>query len=259
MKTSVRSRTPLARLTCLVLADAAVLMTLHPPTSALLGHLASPDRWVREVGADGAAVQLAGAALWCAALWCAAGLFATLLGAVPGSVGVLSDHLARALVPRAVHRLVAAAIGLGVMTAPVVASAAGAGGLSGAATSTSGPSIPAPSWPTSLALPVPAWPTSGAAQVKPPPTTPMTTTPTPPTPRAHAVPAAPAAVASVVVRPGDSLWLIAAARLRPRTGDAAIAAACRQWYAANRAAIGADPDLIRPGLMLRAPDTTVLP
>jgi LysM repeat protein len=56
-----------------------------------------------------------------------------------------------------------------------------------------------------------------------------------------------------VVRSGDSLWSIAAAELGPDAGDTAIASRWPQWYAANAAAVGADPDLIRPGQTLRAP------
>ncbi|WP_395656100.1 LysM peptidoglycan-binding domain-containing protein [Nocardioides sp.] len=50
----------------------------------------------------------------------------------------------------------------------------------------------------------------------------------------------------VTVRPGDTLWDLAAEHL----GDGA------RWtelYAANRSAIGADPDLIRPAERLRIP------
>jgi nucleoid-associated protein YgaU len=61
------------------------------------------------------------------------------------------------------------------------------------------------------------------------------------------------AAATVVVRPGDSLWRIAAAHLPPGAGAADVAAAWPAWYAANRATIGADPSLIRPGQVLTAP------
>jgi hypothetical protein len=57
----------------------------------------------------------------------------------------------------------------------------------------------------------------------------------------------------VVVAPGDTLWSIAARGL-PATAPAAVVA--RRWraiYAANRARIGPDPDLIVPGLHLRLP------
>lgn len=55
------------------------------------------------------------------------------------------------------------------------------------------------------------------------------------------------------VRPGDTLWAVAAERL-PDAGSAADVD--RQWrriYRLNRAAIGPDPDLIRPGTVLILP------
>lgn len=62
----------------------------------------------------------------------------------------------------------------------------------------------------------------------------------------------------VVVEPGDTLWAIAAGRLAAeRAGtplvDADIAAAVTRWHHANRQALGANPDLIRPGMVLRQP------
>ncbi|MDQ6658280.1 MAG: LysM peptidoglycan-binding domain-containing protein, partial [Actinomycetota bacterium] len=57
----------------------------------------------------------------------------------------------------------------------------------------------------------------------------------------------------VVVRPGDSLWLIAADQLGQGADDATIDAQWRRWYRANRSVIGFDPDLIQPGQHLRAP------
>jgi nucleoid-associated protein YgaU len=69
-----------------------------------------------------------------------------------------------------------------------------------------------------------------------------------------AAPAAEPVAATVVVRPGDSLWRIAAAHLPPGAGPADVAAAWPAWYAANRATIGTDPGLIRPGQVLTAPD-----
>jgi hypothetical protein len=57
----------------------------------------------------------------------------------------------------------------------------------------------------------------------------------------------------VLVRTGDSLWRIAASRLGPRASVGDVAAAWPRWYAANRARIGPDPDLVRPGQRLRPP------
>lgn len=57
----------------------------------------------------------------------------------------------------------------------------------------------------------------------------------------------------VLVRPGDSLWAIAARRLPPAAGDEAVDRAWRRWASANRDRVG-DPDLIFPGTVLRVPD-----
>jgi nucleoid-associated protein YgaU len=58
----------------------------------------------------------------------------------------------------------------------------------------------------------------------------------------------------VGVRPGDSLWAIAARHLGPDATDAQIAAEWPRWYAANRAVIGDDPDIIEVGQQLLPPD-----
>lgn len=68
-----------------------------------------------------------------------------------------------------------------------------------------------------------------------------------------AAPARPTATARIEVRPGDTLWHLAAALL-PADADArAVASLCARLYELNRAVIGDDPDLIRPGQRLRVP------
>lgn len=62
----------------------------------------------------------------------------------------------------------------------------------------------------------------------------------------------------VVVRTGDSLWAIARHHLGPRASDDDVATYCRRLYARNASAIGADPDLIHPGLRLHLPPTRPL-
>ncbi|GAA3826447.1 LysM peptidoglycan-binding domain-containing protein [Nocardioides panacisoli] len=61
--------------------------------------------------------------------------------------------------------------------------------------------------------------------------------------------------ATVRVRPGDSLWLIAERALGPRATDARVAAYWRRIQARNAAVIGDDPDLIRPDQRLQLPPT----
>lgn len=63
-----------------------------------------------------------------------------------------------------------------------------------------------------------------------------------------------AATAGVIVRPGDSLWSIAAAHLPDDATPARIDAAWRAWYRANRDVIGPNPNLVIPGQVLHAPD-----
>jgi hypothetical protein len=59
----------------------------------------------------------------------------------------------------------------------------------------------------------------------------------------------------VVVRPGDTLWELARRDLPRAADDQAVAERVRVIHTVNRAVIGADPDLIRPGQRLRLPRT----
>ncbi|HET9658553.1 MAG TPA: LysM domain-containing protein, partial [Kineosporiaceae bacterium] len=63
----------------------------------------------------------------------------------------------------------------------------------------------------------------------------------------------------VVVRRGDCLWDLAARRLGPMATAAEIAAESHRWYQANRGVIGPDPDLLRPGQLLRPPPASGVP
>jgi nucleoid-associated protein YgaU len=57
-----------------------------------------------------------------------------------------------------------------------------------------------------------------------------------------------------VVEPGESLWSIASDALPSDATTAQVAGSTTDWYEANRSTIGSDPNLIRPGLNLSAPD-----
>jgi hypothetical protein len=157
---------------------------------------------------------------WAAVGWLLLVALATAAGRVPGAVGRCAGRAARRLAPAAVRRLVEVALGLTVVTGVVGASPAFA---SPAATS------PPPS-PTAASL---DWPTAPAAPA--PDRSPQRAT------------------APVVVRPGDSLWAIAAGRLPDDASEAEIAQAWPAWWGANREAIGTDPGLIHPGLQLIPP------
>lgn len=66
-------------------------------------------------------------------------------------------------------------------------------------------------------------------------------------------PADPSPAGEVRVRAGDTLWDLAARSLPADADPAAIAGACTRLWRANRAVVGDDPDLIRPGTILRLP------
>jgi LysM repeat protein len=61
------------------------------------------------------------------------------------------------------------------------------------------------------------------------------------------------AAPSYTVVPGDCLWSIAARILGGRATGSAVDRGWRAIYAANREAIGSDPNLIHPGLVLSLP------
>ena len=63
----------------------------------------------------------------------------------------------------------------------------------------------------------------------------------------------------VLVRAGDTLWAIAARSLPAGASNAEIASACARWHTANRAVIGADPDLIHPQQRLVPPEPARTP
>lgn len=58
---------------------------------------------------------------------------------------------------------------------------------------------------------------------------------------------------SVRVRPGDSLWLLAARALGPGASEADVASYSQRIHAANVAVIGPDPDLLHPDQHLHLP------
>jgi nucleoid-associated protein YgaU len=69
----------------------------------------------------------------------------------------------------------------------------------------------------------------------------------------HSRPVTPAPAPVVVVRPGDTLWDLAAAYLTPGAGPAEVTACWHRIHELNRDVIGDDPDLIQPDQRLRLP------
>ncbi|MBM6404393.1 LysM peptidoglycan-binding domain-containing protein [Phycicoccus sp. CSK15P-2] len=211
-------------------------------------------REVTQTALTGAPLQPADALLGLAAGlgllllgWLVLGTLLEGLARVPGRVGLVARRVSAAVSPRIVRQVAAAVIGLGVgagaggahaAPAPVTAVAPQAPSPAGTSTSTSTP-LPDPGWADT---PDPGW------------------TPAPPTVRPQAdltvlgSRAHGATTDEVVVRRGDSLWAIAARHLGEGATDAEVAEAWPRWHAANRAVVGPDPDLLRPGQVLRVPE-----
>ena len=146
-----------------------------------------------------------------------------------GSLGRRAASVTRALRPGIVRRVTATVLGLGVPLAAALAEAPSA--TASAAARPQGDLLRRP------VVPDPGAPGQASAQ----------TAPTRPSSTRAAAPA-------VVVRPGDTLWDIARRHLPPSASSVDVAHAWPRWYAANRAVIGPDPALLRPGTRLRVPD-----
>jgi len=183
--------------------------------------------------ADPTAPLLAALALivWALALWLTLGVAVVGATRLPGLAGRAAGAVAQRVVPSAVRRAAEVAVGAGLALATVgvlpAAAETGPGGSSGAVSL---------DWPTGTGA-VPASAPSTAAPIDPQATG--------------------ATTAAVVVAPGDTLWALAEQTLQsegdPAPTVSAVAAAWPAWWSANREAIGADPDLLRPGTPLQAP------
>ncbi|MEO7448154.1 MAG: LysM peptidoglycan-binding domain-containing protein, partial [Humibacillus sp.] len=223
---------------------------------------------------DEVLVVLLATAATALAAWLALGCALGLLSAVPGAVGWWSARVAARLTPRLVRKLLTVALttstaSLVLPTATVVPSAASSSTVHAAVTADDGADAGTPEPATRG----PGFRVTSAAAAEPNPSTPASTVARAPTPSPGFRPSAPvrahdpsssdlltrsprpatALLEAVTVRRGDTLWAIAARHLGADAGDAEIAREWPRWYAANRAVIGVDPDLIRPGTQLAPP------
>ncbi|HST46869.1 LysM peptidoglycan-binding domain-containing protein [Jatrophihabitans sp.] len=225
-----------AALAGMALGSGFVLTAGTPHFGELVQDLSAPRQWLALAGPDAAVATLAGALLWLVALWVAVSLALTAGSLLPGRLGALARAVARRLTPAALRRVVVAAAGASILLTPVTALAAPAGS-------------PVPG-STPSAMPAVGWPTDPTPSADP-----TTSAPAPQVaPRFSQGTGRDARSAGqVTVRPGDSLWSIAARRLGTSPPAARIQQEWPRWYAANRHLIGADPGLILPGTRLVAP------
>lgn len=231
---------------------------------------------------DGLLVAVSGAVAWLCLSWFGLVVSLQLLALGSGAIAGASRRAARRLTPRFMLCGARWLVGVTLLAGPLnsgMASAVPVGVGSASPTPATVLSLERPALPNldrPVALPSPAPPAPAASSpARPAAPTSSATRPTRPT---LTRPAASAPIltgtphretpgarvdspqvdsayvdSAYVVRRGDNLWDIAARHLGPNATTAEIARAWPRWYAANRAAIGANPQLIHPGLVLHAP------
>ncbi len=213
-------------------------------------------------GADPTAPLLAVVALavWACTAWLALLVLLTCLGRLPGAVGRTGQALSRRLAPAAVRTFVQVATGLTVagtvLAGPVLS------GSSAFAAEPAPPLAPVSDLAAGQDLSL-DWPLTSPVAATPPPATSagpadqdLVGTRRDPSPAGVGAPSAVPDASGVVVQAGDSLWDIAADALGPQASAARVAQAWPQWWQANRAVVGEDPDLIHPGTALVRPALT---
>jgi nucleoid-associated protein YgaU len=233
-----------------LLAVAGLLLAVAPTPAAAVHDLRSPAA-ADPAGPLVAAVALLAELLLC---WLLVVVAATSASRLPGWGGPVARRLASRIAPVAVRRLVEVSLGVTVVVGAAVPASAG----------TVQPSPAALDWPSAATSPAPAgpdldWPSATrAAAAAAPADRASASTPSPaarlvPRPVVRPVDLRRTAPSLVTVEPGDSLWAIAADHLPAGASDLQIAQAWPSWWAANRDAVGADPDLIHPGTQLDPP------
>lgn len=240
----------------------------------LVGEVGSPRRLIGTLGdlgepwADPVASVLALMALVVEALAAYLLLLLALrsLGALPGALGQGARRVTVAVTPVVARRLVEALVG-GTLLVQVTLAAPGApfdhraGRSSEAVAASSAPSRSGrlategdllPPARVRAAPPRPSLP--GREPVNPRPISRRSAVPLPPWLRDGPSKPAPGRTIDAgehTVEAGDTLWDIAAAHLTPAERSAAsIHRYWRQIYRANRPVVGADPNLIHPGMRL---------
>ncbi len=215
-------------LTTTAMAALAVLLRgLTGPWDRALATLVDAATVSTTSGPEQVVLAAAGLLAWAAWGWGALGLLLTAASAAPGIAGALARRISRLVLPTGLRTTAGLALGVGLVVAAPAAAAAPAAVPSTASV---------PDWPVAEPEPTPPalpdWPSASPSDDR------------------------------YTVAPGDCLWRIAEDRLRElgrHPTDAEVAREVDQWWSANRDVIGADPDLIHPGQVLRLPTGTPAP
>lgn len=243
-------------------------------TGALLGPVRGGTAGLNELIGLAAAL-----AAWVVLAWVVAVTLSTAVAALPGLLGRTGSRVAQRLAPAAARNAARLALGLAVSAGPVAGASVAAAAFPAGPGDTAYAAVVDVSELPGVGRPGQPVPPGNAHEPGSPATDPSPTASADhaaqPGPsgtgrtsagsgataagQTSAAPLAPAPVREadpgdeVVVQRGDTLWAIAAGHLGPDATAAEIATEWPRWYAANRTAIGDDPDLILPGTILRPP------
>jgi hypothetical protein len=232
------------------------------------------------LGFDVLLPAVAGVFAWCAVIWFATLIVVEIAATTPGVAGRACARVADQLAPRVLRTAARWVLGATLVATPMctvvsgTALAAATGNnaapnldrpVASAIASSAGIDLDRPFAPRAPAtLTAASTPPAAPTRSAPSRTSAPYVAPAPPPATKVAVPngaplltGAPHREADheggYVVRHGDALWDVAARQLGPNATAADIAREWPRWYAANRAVIGADPNLLRPGEVLHAP------
>lgn len=211
---------------------------------------------------DHGLVAAVGLFAWAFALWFAAVIATVALATVPGAAGSWAAGTARRLSPHFIRTAAGWLVGATLIAGPLASTSA----FAATPSSASGPNLDRPAAAAALVVEPPAsaptgYPTNVALSLDRPAAPYL---PPPPTPSGSSASTGDVTLVAgnahraeaddtYVVRRGDTLWAVAARHLGSNATAADIAREWPRWYAANRAAIGTDPQLILPGTVLHVP------
>ncbi len=249
-----------------VLSAALWLLRWAAPPGPPVRSLAEFGRWVADTPADQVVTVLASLLGWGCACYLTGGTLLLTLGRLPGCAGAVCRAVGTRVTPVLLRRMVEGVLGAALASGSLAAAVPAGATPIAAASVTSAEVLATAATPATPATPgQPPAATPGAGRANPASGQPKDTWPdldrpgrtshgpvAAARPPAEATPGAGAT--TVVVRPGDTLWGIARRELGGAAQLTEVAAEWPRWYAANRAVIGSDPDLLYPGQVLAPPD-----
>lgn len=209
---------------------AAVLLP-HPVTA-----LRQLDRFSDRSTADSAAatdltLTVSSLAAWALIVWLTTTLLMLAATQLPGRLGAAARAASCLVIPAIVRRLVCSALSISLAGGILAGTAQAAGPPGTDTTSRTMATSQRVSPPPDLDWPQPGDGGGDRTDV-------------------------PAVGDTVTVKPGDSLWRLAAQSLEQAASDRAIAAAWPTWWEHNRDVIGENPHLIYPGQQLDRPKSS---